>query len=133
MDPNQMNQNAPAGADENATPAPTPEPPQAPTPEPQMNETPSEKGSLGPIVGILIIVLVIAFGGYYFWTTQLKDRFMTDDMSADEILNQEDEALMELQQQGSSDEIADIEADLDATDLEGLDEEFDAVEEELGQ
>ena len=96
-------------------------------------EQPMEQGGgevkkpMGPIIGVAIIVIVLILGGLYFWSTQLSK----EEMTAEEITAQEDPALIELQKQSDSDEIADIEADLDATDLEGLDAELEQIEQEL--
>lgn len=117
MDQNQPNQNVNTGEG-----APEPEGgAQAPMPES------GGKKPFGPTVGIIVIILVLLLGGFYFWWTQ----FRGTDMTAEEILNQADPALQALEQQDTSDEIAAIEADLEATDLEGLDAELDLIEQEL--
>lgn len=89
---------------------------------------------MGPILGIVIIVILLILGGFYFWGTQLSDDSQVQDkteMTAEEIANQEDIVLENLRNQRNSDEISDIEADLNATDLESLDSELDAIDLEL--
>lgn len=105
--------------------------------EPAVNQesgdiAPTEaKKSLGPVVGAVIVVLVIIVGGLYFWGTQLNKEQGDAEITAEEITAQADPALDALEQQGTSDEIADIEADLTATDLDGLDAELEQIENEL--
>ncbi len=42
-----------------------------------------DKGGFGPIIGILIIVALIAFGGLYFWGSKMMDKGMGDEMMND--------------------------------------------------
>jgi uncharacterized protein HemX len=114
--------------------------------DPQMSETVSteapqqteqsgpNKKSIGPIIGIAIIVVIIIFGGLYYWGGKINKqelRSAQENTTAEEILSQEDASLESLQVQSTSDEIADIEADLDMTDLENLDAELDNIDIEL--
>ena len=119
----QMNQNMPTG-NENT--------PQESQPMGQGDGEPTSaeggKKPMGPIVGVVIIVIVLIFGGLYFWGSQLSEE---KEMTAEEIAAQEDTMLIKLQEQSASDEIADIEADLNATDLEGLDAELDQIDQDL--
>ena len=104
-------------------------------PVPMQEETSSNQQmpqkSMGPVLGIVIIVILLILGGFYFWGTQLTDTQKEVEITAEEIINQEDAALENLQSQSNSDEIDDIEADLNATDLESLDSELDAIDLEL--
>lgn len=86
-----------------------------------------DKKPLGPVIGVIIIIALIILGGLYLWGGNLFDRGMTPE----EILNAEDTTLEDLQAQGTSDEVADIEADLNATDLEGIDAELEQIDREL--
>jgi len=142
MDPN--NENTPVGGDSIGmpqeapateasvmeTPAPTTIEAPAPVekaPEPEM-VTPEHK-SAGPVIGSIIIIVIIILGGLYFWGKRLSNNDPTlDGPSADEIMQQEDVELAALQSQSSSDEIAAIEADLTNTDLDGLDAELDNID-----
>jgi uncharacterized protein HemX len=83
------------------------------------------KQSSGPLIGIIIIVLVMALGGVYFWKTTLQER---NDATTDEAVATEVEAL---KTQGTSDDINSIEADLSATDLDALNSELDSIGAEL--
>jgi len=85
------------------------------------------KKPLGPVIGIIVIIVLVIFGGLYLWGGILSQKAMTPE----EILNEEDTQLTELQTQGTSDEVADIEADLGTTDLEGIDAELEEIEQEF--
>ena len=97
-------------------------------------QTSTPQKQMGPIFGIVIIVILLILGGFYFWGAQLSDDSQIQDkteMTAEEITNQEDTALENLERQSNSDELSDIEADLNATDLDSLDSELDAIDLEL--
>ena len=107
---------------------------QAPTQEEASSSGQTQQKSMGPMLGIVIIVVLLVLGGFYFWGTQIKDKSQVQEnaeVTAEDIANQEDTALDNLNTQSTSDEIDDIEADLDATDLESLDSELDAIDQEL--
>lgn len=72
------------------------------------------------IVTIVIVLIVIAFG-LYFWRNAILP---SSNKSADEINT--------LKQQGTSDNVASIEKDLQATDLNSLDKEVPVIDAELG-
>ena len=82
----------------------------------QMPPMPEEKKPVGAVISIIVIVLVLAFGAYYF----LKQVPMeADSLTTAEV--QADQAISALSTQGTSTELSDIQKDLDATDLSGLD------------
>ena len=89
---------------------------------------PNKSSSIGPIVGIVIIVAVLILGGLYYWGSRLNDG--AGPTGAD-IANMPDEALVNLATQGSSDTLGAIEDDLTSTDLDNLDEELNLAEDEL--
>lgn len=79
-------------------------------------------GSVGPMIGSLIVIIIITIGGFYFWN------------SISERLNKEsviDAQVEELGTQSDSDEIEDIEADLQNTNFDDLDTELDAIDQEF--
>lgn len=90
----------------------------------------NNKKSFGPIFGIIVIIVLLILAGFYFWGNSLRTA-PQDLPTADEIATQADPALSDLATQETSDEIDAIEADLDATDLEGLDAELDVIDAEL--
>lgn len=90
-------------------------------PTPQSSDP--DKKSTGSLVGILIILLIIIVGGWYF----LRERSQKIP-----IFDEDTESSIEsLEKQGTSDEVVDIEADLNATNLSDLDAELDSIDQEL--
>ncbi len=87
-------------------------------------------GTVGPLIGSVIIVLVILIGGLYFWGSMIIDRkneIETEQALEDQASSAEVESIAS---QSSSDETDSIEADLNATDLDSVDAEMSAVDEE---
>lgn len=75
----------------------------------------SRGGSAGPIIGAIIILAIIILGGFYFWSQRADD--------SDAAINGTVESI---NTQGTSDEAAAIEADLNNTNIENLDSELNA-------
>lgn len=103
---------------------------------PSVSSVPEEKSSWGSAIGIVLIVAVIIIGGLYFWGQKIDERmseYEAGDVTVEEILNAPDAQLEALsEEQSTSTDIADIENDLNMTDLDSLDAELDAIEAELG-
>lgn len=91
----------------------------------------SSKKSFGPLFGIIIIVVLLLLAGFYFWGQYLGDQAPSTDMTVEEITEGVMPELNELQTQSSSDNIVDIEADLNVGDLDALDAELDSIDAEL--
>lgn len=127
MDQNQddMNQSGIPNRSESSVGGAVSENPAPSSPE-GMSETRNEKNPLGPIIGIIVIIIFIILGGLYLWGGKLNRG-----QTVEEILNAEDVMLEELQTQGVSDEIVDIATDLGATDLEDIDAELKEIDQEL--
>ncbi|PIT96793.1 hypothetical protein COT82_01230 [Candidatus Campbellbacteria bacterium CG10_big_fil_rev_8_21_14_0_10_35_52] len=90
--------------------------------------------SIGPIIGLAIIIVILIFGGLYYWGSQInkqQTQKQLDNVTAEMIENQKDNALEQLQAQSKSDEITDIEIDLNDTVLEGLDQELENIDVEF--
>ena len=99
---------------------------------PQTNEKRSK--SIGSIIGLATIMVILIFGGLYYWGAQInkqQTQEQLDNTTAEMIENQLDTALEQLQAQNESDEIADIEVDLNDTALEGLDQELENIDVEF--
>ena len=90
----------------------------------------NNQNSIGPIAGVVLVIAILAIGGFYFFGKEVSERAETP--SVEEILGAPDQALQSLQAQGTSDEVTAIEADLTGTNLENLDAELNAIETELG-
>ncbi len=107
------------------------------------HESPSH---LGPILGVLIVVLVLILGGLYLWGSMLVNQTIPNSYVEDlpaprvptEIKENNDPEnanaradLSSLQTVSTSNEIDAIEADIEATDLDTLDAELNAIDAEL--
>ena len=88
---------------------------------------PEEKG-IGGAVGAIIVVALIVVGGFYLLN---RDGGAPAEMTPEEIEESAAAEIEALATQGTSDEVADIEADLNTTDLESLGEELDSIDSEL--
>ena len=98
------------------------------TPNQNQEAAPAPKsGGKGPMVGIVVIIILLIFGGLYFWGASLNSAQLNEDTIFDEAANNDIAA--------PSDEPAQIESDLDAfntDDFEAqLDADLEALEAEL--
>lgn len=96
---------------------------QQPTPEAPKTK---KEGGVGSIIAIIVIILILIAGGYYYFTTSI-----TAGLPAEGDGAAAEDAIAALNEQGTSDNLTDIEADLNATDLSGLDDAAAGVEAEL--
>lgn len=81
----------------------------------------TEKKSMGPLIAVIIILALIIIGGLYFLKERSSQPIYTPTPAGDGITES-------LNTQSSSDELNSIEADLNATDLNNLDQGAAAVE-----
>lgn len=79
---------------------------------------PEEKSSMSSILSIVLIVVVLAAGAFYFFK-QVPAPEGAELNTPAEL--QSDATLTDISTQGTSTDIADIEADLNATDFSGVD------------
>lgn len=87
-------------------------------------QTPVEKkSSMGPLIAVIIILALIIVGGLYF----LKER-SSQQPYIPPAAPAGDSVTESLKQQSSSDELNSIEADLNATNLESLDQGAAVIE-----
>ena len=113
----------------NAVSPPGQEPQQeVPTKEVQQEAPTPKSGKVGPLVGIVIVVVLLIFGGLYLWGAQLNEQARFDENSLFDTSLNDDIA-------SPSDEPAQIERDLDTfdtTDFEAqIEADLDALEAEL--
>ena len=85
----------------------------------EMNNTTGQTGAdpkkgSGALVGSIIIVIIIIIAGIYM----LKNTKLQNNI--EEINTQTDSVVNELNTQGTSDELSDIEGDLSATNLDNV-------------
>lgn len=84
-----------------------------------------EKKSTGSLIAVIIILALIIIGGLYFLKTRSsQNAYLPTDTADNGIIES-------LNQQSSSDELSSIEADLNATNLDNLDQGAAALEAEL--
>ncbi|MEK7538939.1 MAG: hypothetical protein AAB552_03800 [Patescibacteria group bacterium] len=89
-----------------------------------MGGMPEEKKSVGPLVGIVIVVLVLIAGAVYVFMDSKKSimeqpAVMEQQVNAGTMTT--DATLSALSEQGASTDILEIEKDLQATDFSDLD------------
>lgn len=95
---------------------------------------------LGPIIGVLIIVLVLILAGLYVWGASLsREEALQEQVTARSIENNEPETIRAeadvqiLDTVSTSDEISAIEADIESTNLDSLDAELEEIDRELDE
>jgi len=82
-----------------------------------------DKKSYGPLIAVVVILFLIVIGGLYF----LGQRMSRGSYQSLQQPNQ-DQVTESLQSQGDSDDISSIEADLNATDIDSLDQGAAVIE-----
>lgn len=87
-----------------------------------------EKKSLGPLIAVIIILALIVIGGLYFLKERSSQETYIPTVTETE---QTDSVTASLQTQGNSDDLNAIEADLNATNLDNLDQGASAIQAEL--
>lgn len=108
--------------------------------EPQMNESKpyseAHHSHVGPILGILVIVLILLLGGLYLWGSMLSENENQARVERT-IPNNEPETpranadAQILETMSSSDDLDAISADLDSTNLDSLDTEITQIDIEM--
>jgi uncharacterized protein HemX len=108
----------------NMTPNEVPTP--TPVPAPSSVPAAKEENGVGPIVGVIIILIVIILGGLYFWYKRAHAPAPTDSAAVTEAAT--DAEVSEIMTTSSSDDTASIEADLNNTNTDGLNSQLNAIE-----
>lgn len=93
-------------------------------------ESPKTK-STGAIVGSIIIIVILIIGGLYLWGKQITKIETQQATTPEQILSEPDQTLDSLKNQSVSDKVKDIEADLNATNLNDLNKEVQNISTEL--
>ncbi len=97
----------------------------------------NKEKSIGSIIAVVIIIAILVIGGLYYWGKKINDigtnnSTVDQNITAEEISKQPDESLNKLNTQGTSDKPAAIEADLNSTNIKGLDTDIGKINAELG-
>ncbi len=98
-----------------------------------LNQTETgNKEGVGPITGIIIVLMVLVSGALYFFFQEVeKTKKNTPSSSAQEILKEKDQITETLKEQSTTDEINSIKKDLDKTSIENLDKGIENIKEKL--
>lgn len=97
-----------------------------PSQMPPVQSQPENKSPMGALIAVVIILALIIVGGLYF----LKER-SSQQPYMPPTEQQGDSVTESLNTQGSSDDLSSIEADLNSTDLNNLDQGAAAIEAQL--
>ena len=104
--------------------------PTNPMPEEHKENTVPEKSSAGPLIGATIIIVVLALGAFYFWGAHLNTVKKANDglplIPAEGADTTSDANQEWMPQDSSSDNAADIQADLEATDMSTFEQQMNA-------
>jgi hypothetical protein len=84
--------------------------------------SPDKGNHMGPIIGSIIIIILLVLGALYFWSKELNQN---DAAPQDESAIQSGNATF-----NTSDEVASIEADLEATSFTEIEADLEALEQE---
>ncbi len=98
----------------------------------QMSPAPQDEKSIGPAIGVIIIILALVLGGLYFWgqTETNRTQNKSQNIEGQEASADAQAEIQLLQSQGESDDLDSIEADLNNTDFSGLGSEMNSIETE---
>lgn len=100
---------------------------------PQSNEPQTEEGShMGPVIGTVIIIAILIFGGLYFWGAQINEQNL-EDITEEDVLPAGGGDVQTNDDLSNSDEPAAIEEDFNDTDLQQLEADFEADLEAMEQ
>ncbi len=125
MEPNMQSPQPPVtGAPQTPPPAPTPAP--TPTPVPPVMP-PAPRSHLGTILGVVIVIVALVLGGLYLWGASLSDEQMQEEVAAP-MTTEETTPIPP----SPPDEIDTIEAELNMTDVNSLDQELNTIDSEIG-
>jgi hypothetical protein len=92
------------------------------TPKTEFNPIPSQ----GPVVGIIVVIIVLIFGAFYFFTR-------LSSMNAPELPPEATTTADTFAPTSTSDDPAMIQNDLDAEDFESIDAEMRDLDAEFGR
>jgi len=89
---------------------------------PVQSMQPHTDKSIGPAIGIIVIIAVIVLGGLYFWGQRIDQQKAVTPVVQDTSTTVQQDAMMQasadaMQAQNTADDTATIEADLSATNV----------------
>lgn len=101
------------------------------TPIQSLVESTQKNSSVGPLIGSIIIILIIISGGLYFLSTLVSIKKNQIQTKQETEQQNETTVIEETAKQSSSDSVADIETDLEATNINTVDPKVDELLNEL--
>lgn len=98
--------------------------------------TEAQETNLGPILAILLIVLVLILGGLYLWGAQLSKKSTIEDVERHRVNDEPETVRAEADTKifstvSTSNTLEAIEADLSGTNIDVLDTDMSALENEV--
>lgn len=103
--------------------------------QPSAPLTESHHSHIGPVLGVLVIILILVLAGLYLWGGMLSKEQV--EVEQRQIINNEPETpraeadVQIMNTMSPSDEIEAIEADLDGTHLDSIGDELNTIDAEL--
>lgn len=97
------------------------------TPIQNLVEGTQKDGTVGPLVGSIIVILILLVGGLYFLETLISAQ--KTEIQTQEVLESQGNTLQieETVKQSTSDEVEAIEADLRSTNIDDLDKDLNQI------
>lgn len=91
------------------------------TPIQDMVSSTQQDGTIGPMIGSIVIIFIIIVGGLYFFGSLITAK--KTQVETEQALEAQNEAVQieETAKQSKSDDVPSIEADLQATNIDDLD------------
>jgi len=93
--------------------------------------TNKERKPVGALIGSVIVIVVLVLSCVYLWNTRIQPRinlkYAPETQNANAILHSADVSATEAPKQRNSDNISDIEKDLENTKLDELNKEVQAL------
>ncbi len=87
-----------------------------------MENVGNDKKSVGPIIGIIIIVILVILGGLYFYGKSIRTAPSAQSEAEEEVAQAA--SLEKISSQSASDATEDISKDLNETPIDSLDSDF---------
>lgn len=97
------------------------------TPIQDLVKSAQKDGTVGPMIGSIIIILVILIGGLYFLSSVVSSK--KEQIQKEQVLQEQNDAFQVEQaaKQSSSDDVTSIETDLKATNIDAIGTELDEI------
>ena len=96
----------------------------------KMMEDAKKDGTVGPLIGSIVIILILIVGGLFFWGSIISQKKDQIELTATEQEQVQQTVVEDITKQSSSDDTASIEADLKATNVDSLDAGLDDIDRE---